>query len=189
MTVLAATTLPSDLRIRPLRADDFDVLCDFFRGLSFNSRHQRLMSGRRMEDRELRAMSHLDPQVTTSFIAVTGGTGEEVVLGEARFAREHAGEDEAELAVVVAYQWQRLGLGVRLVAKLIEAGQEQGLTALHGVTFSSNTPMRNLARKLGFRVARQSCRASVAYLRMSLANGGEASDLELQTLPGALEAA
>src|SRR5438045_721244 len=62
--------------------------------------------------------------------------------------------DAAEFAVVVADAWQGQGLGERLLKALLEHAGRAGVGRVAGVTHLNNRPMRALARKLGFAIAR-----------------------------------
>jgi acetyltransferase len=79
--------------------------------------------------------------------------GGEMLIGVARYVRDKQ-EQSAEFALVVADSWQGRGIGRRLLAKLIEAGRRRGLKRLHGEILATNRPMLELARKLGFELAR-----------------------------------
>jgi acetyltransferase len=56
----------------------------------------------------------------------------------------------AELAVVVADDWQRQGLGERLVSVLLARAALADIAAMQGMVMASNQPMLALAVKLGF---------------------------------------
>ena len=55
-----------------------------------------------------------------------------------------------ELAIVVHDQYQRKGLGYKLVEMLIEIGREKGLEEIVGDVLTENEKMLKLASKLGF---------------------------------------
>ena len=59
-----------------------------------------------------------------------------------------------EFALVVADQWQRKGIGTRLMAALIDAARERGLQSVNGEILADNLPMRKLVENLGFSVRR-----------------------------------
>ena len=89
-------------------------------------------------------------------MALTAATmlgGGETLIGVARYVRDKQ-EQSAEFALVVADSWHGRGIGRRLLAKLIEAGPRRGLKRLHGEILATNRPMLELARKLGFELAR-----------------------------------
>jgi acetyltransferase len=59
---------------------------------------------------------------------------------------------DAEFAVLVRSDLKGLGLGRRLLEKLISYTRDHGLLRLNGITMPNNRGMVTLARKLGFDV-------------------------------------
>lgn len=59
---------------------------------------------------------------------------------------------DAEFAVLVRSDLKGLGLGRRLMEKLITYTRDHGLQRLNGITMPNNRGMVALARKLGFNV-------------------------------------
>ncbi|MDA0629139.1 GNAT family N-acetyltransferase, partial [Acinetobacter baumannii] len=59
---------------------------------------------------------------------------------------------DAEFAVLVRSDLKGLGLGRRLLEKLISYTRDHGLKRLNGITMPNNRGMVTLARKLGFDV-------------------------------------
>ena len=65
--------------------------------------------------------------------------------------------------------WQRRGLGTRLLVSLIAAAKSDGGRRLFGTTLSANRGMLALGRKLGFRLALDPGSATVTNLAVDLA--------------------
>ena len=65
--------------------------------------------------------------------------------------------------------WQRRGLGGKLLTSLLVAAKSHGLQRLVGMTLSENTEMLALGRKLGFRVAKDPQSATITNLTIDLA--------------------
>jgi len=74
--------------------------------------------------------------------------GELIEIGVSRYAA--TGEHECECAVTVADEWTHLGLGTLLMEHLIKAARKNNFRQMYSVDASSNAPMRDLARSLGF---------------------------------------
>ena len=55
--------------------------------------------------------------------------------------------------MVVTDAWQRRGLGVLLLERLVTDAAAAGVRNLGGITLATNTPMIRLARRLGFTVS------------------------------------
>ena len=74
-------------------------------------------------------------------------------MAEARYVVDASGDD-CEFAVVVADDWQHLGLARRLMHCLMRSAAEAGLKRMVGDVLATNQAMLSLARSLGFQVVR-----------------------------------
>ena len=159
--------------IRPIRPNDKRIELSFLRGLSRESRYQRLLSGRDLLPGELRKLTEIDYAREMALIATIcrDDSGEEEI-GVARYILDDTG-DSAEFAIVVGDCWQRLGLGEKLLQSLFGAAAEAGVSALHGITLSTNLAMLRLAKKLGF--ALQYYPGDASLMRLSRRNEGNAA--------------
>ena len=86
-----------------------------------------------------------------AFVAVRQQTGSEEIIGVTRAISDPDNID-AEFAVLVRSDLKGLGLGRRLLEKLIAYTRDHGLSRLNGITMPHNQGMVALARKLGFSV-------------------------------------
>ena len=153
--------------IRPIAVDDFELELAFTQGLSRESGYRRLMSARRLSRAELERLVRVDGECEVALIAITLRAGRERLVGVARFVREQCGET-AEIALVVADDWQGRGLGRRLMGGLIDAARRRGVHRLVGTTLSENTAMLALARNLGFETSTDRGSATVMNVSMPL---------------------
>jgi GNAT superfamily N-acetyltransferase len=119
--------------IRPLAEKDREREYDFIKRLSPESRHMRFLA---------------QINEPTGFIALVHDNGKLVEIGVSRYAA--TGGLECECAVTVADEWMHLGLGTLLMEHLIKAARQNGFRQMYSVDASSNTPMRDLAKALGF---------------------------------------
>ena len=62
------------------------------------------------------------------------------------------GTREAELAIAVADDWQRRGLGDRLLVQLFRQARNRGVDLLFGEALSDNVAVRRLAERRGARL-------------------------------------
>lgn len=142
------------LRLRPLTRDDRDGLLCLFHRLSAESRWRRFMSPKpSLAPRELDYMTDIDHVAHEAFAAVDERDGS--LVGVARYVRHTGTETTAELAVEVADELQRRGIGTALCMRVIERAQENGFTVLTATALWENQPARRLLRGLGF-LARRS---------------------------------
>ena len=94
-------------------------------------------------------MTQLDYDREVAFIATVDSNGEEIEIGVARYFTNPDGQT-AEFALVIADEWQRRGLGTRLMTCLIDAAREKGFKALQGEVLATNTKMISLMKRLEF---------------------------------------
>ena len=71
-------------------------------------------------------------------------------MGVARFVADAVEVDRGEVAVAVADDWQRAGLGAALLAKIIERARIVGMRSLIAATLIENVGAARLARSCGF---------------------------------------
>lgn len=143
--------------LRPIRPEDAQALQDFIRGLSEESRYMRFVSMmRELTPRMLARYTLIDYHRELALIATTHqpnpahrGHPTETIIGLAHYLRNPDGRG-AEYALVIGDAWQRMGLGARLMRRLIEAASEQGLEYIDGLVLASNQPMLSLMTSLGF---------------------------------------
>jgi acetyltransferase len=100
---------------------------------------------------DLANMTQIDYDREMAFVAVRHPGPEEEILGVTRAISDPDNRD-AEFAVLVRSDLKGLGLGRRLLEKLIAYTREHGIAQLNGITMPGNQGMVALARKLGFQV-------------------------------------
>jgi acetyltransferase len=139
--------------LRPLRPDDVDIESAFVRGLSPDTRHNRLLGGTIAITREyLERLTSIDYSRDMA-LAATVMLEREILIGVARYVRDADGA-EAEFAIVVADTWHGRGIGKRLLERLATIARKRGVRRLYGDVLSVNRPMLGLVTKLGFTLSR-----------------------------------
>jgi GNAT superfamily N-acetyltransferase len=156
-----AVTLRGGRRVtlRSIRPDDGAALQAAFRGLSTESRYTRFMSAvnelspsmlkhavHPVAGRDLALVALAEPAVADEDVNIVGG---------ARYGAD-AARQTCEFAITVSEDWRGTGLASRLMQELIRSARAQGLTGMEGFILAGNTPMRNLAKRLGFAVTASS---------------------------------
>lgn len=96
-------------------------------------------------------MTQIDYDREMAFVAVRPAHGSDEIMGVTR-AISDADNNDAEFAVLVRSDLKGLGLGKRLLNKLISYTRAHGIQQLNGITMPGNQGMVALARKLGFGV-------------------------------------
>jgi acetyltransferase len=142
--------------LRPIEPPDAPGVQAFVGALSLASRHKRFHVGlRQLSPSMLRQMTVVDQREHVALVAqvVTEGHIHEPpparLVADARYVRLPGQPGEAEFAIAVADEWQSLGLGRALIARLARHAKAQGLRALVGDVLPENRRMLVLMRGLG----------------------------------------
>ncbi|MBL8518697.1 MAG: GNAT family N-acetyltransferase [Betaproteobacteria bacterium] len=139
----------AEVIIRPLRAEDAARGIAAFNELSEHARYQRFMRAvNELSPDMLRELMKIDYRRTMAFVAEATAGESPPLVGIARYAGRGK---SCEFAIVLADAWQGRGLGSRLMRPLMRYARRAGFKTMTGSTFSTNTPMIELAHRLGFR--------------------------------------
>ncbi len=136
-------------RIRPIRPDDESRERHFIVRLSPESRYKRLMCAMKEPSPELlHRFVHVDYRRDMAFVALTGESPDEEIIGVARYAQDRDGPN-AEFAVAVADAWQARGVGATLTRLLFDYAHAQGIPKVYGEILADNNQMIDLVHWLG----------------------------------------
>jgi ribosomal protein S18 acetylase RimI-like enzyme len=105
-----------------LEASDGDAVIEMFERLSPESVYRRFFSPIARRERLRESLGRIDHHDREALGAVANGD----VVGLVEYARA-PGSALADMAIVVADEWQRQGLGTRLVAALAERAVAEGI--------------------------------------------------------------
>jgi len=158
----------SIVRIRSIEVADAMLIREFVRSLSFKTRYLRFMAAvKGLSAQMVDRLTRLDHHSDAGLIGIVNTDGADRVVGVARYAANVDGES-CEFAIVVADEWQRRGLGSRLLALLVDRASSRGLKRIRGDILAINAPMIAFAKAHGFTVTRspQDLTALGAELRL-----------------------
>jgi acetyltransferase len=146
--------------IRPIRPSDAPLLVEMFQHLSERTKRLRFhaFTGNLPQERIWRqalALSDLDPAREVALVAVHADDAGEHIVGVARFVRATADAVEAEAAVVVRDDFQRMGLGSQLLSLLLPLAQSMGIQRLFGWIMAENRHMMQIIKKTDLPVHRE----------------------------------
>ncbi|MBI3222616.1 MAG: bifunctional acetate--CoA ligase family protein/GNAT family N-acetyltransferase [Nitrosomonadales bacterium] len=140
----------TDITIRPIRPEDAELVQNFVRGLSEESKYFRFMNSmQELTETMLVRFTQIDYSRELALIAVAMEHEQEIELGVARYAINPDG-DSCEFALVVADKFQGKGLGQKLMVALMEAARSKGLSTIEGEVLKVNHNMLKLMSRLGF---------------------------------------
>ncbi len=139
--------------LRPIRPEDAEIEQAFVRGLSAESRYSRFMDAlRELTPQMLTRFTQIDYDREMAFIATVVEQGRETEVGVCRYVTNPDGES-CEFAIVIADEWQRKGLGRRMMSALVDVARSRGLREMMGHILAHNHGMLALCAKLGFSIA------------------------------------
>jgi acetyltransferase len=137
---------------RPILPEDEPLLQQFIARVTKEDLYYRYFNEiNEFTHDDLANMTQIDYDREMAFVAVYGTGDNAEILGVTRAISDPDNID-AEFAVLVRSDLKGLGLGGRLLEKLIGYTRAHGLARLNGITMPNNRGMIALARKLGFEV-------------------------------------
>jgi acetyltransferase len=155
--------------VRPVLPQDAELQQAFVRALSPLSRRQRFHGPvAELPDYLLRYMTEVDFDSHVALLAEVFASDEPRQVAEARWVRRDDEPATADFAVAVADDWQRSGLGTRMLRALERSARMKGIQRLSGDVQANNTPMVACMRHAGWRLRRDPQDASALLAEIDL---------------------
>jgi acetate---CoA ligase (ADP-forming) len=152
----------STMRLRPPRASDAAELLEFFRSLSDRSLYLRFHGHPSVDERLVKPV--LDPDWLERGALVGTHRGQTVALANYVRLRDPR---RAEVAFAVHDEFQRRGIGTRLLEQLAELARSAGIEEFVAEVMGENMAMLGVFADAGFAVTRTSA-AGVTEVRLGL---------------------
>ncbi len=134
--------------VRPIRPEDAPRLVDFHHHLSPGSIYLRFFSFHpELSTAEVERFTRVDYVHRLALVAEV----DDCLIAVGRFDRKR-GETEAEVAFVVADEYQHHGIGTLLLDELVKAARERGMTTFRAETLCENRTMLDVFHHAGFPV-------------------------------------
>jgi GNAT superfamily N-acetyltransferase len=138
------------IRVRPIAADDKELLAAGFRRLSPDSRYRRFFSSSgQLAPQVLAYLTEIDYDRHFAWGARDLDLPGEPGVGVARYVRRRDDPATAEVAVAVVDDHHRRGIGTILLTVLGATAREQGVERLVAPVLSDNAPVQALLHGLG----------------------------------------
>ncbi len=142
------TTKGNSVQVRPIRPDDDPFLTEFHEHLSAQSVYRRFFFMHpRLSAAETERFTHVDYVDRLALVAEHSGR----LVAAGRYERL-PGIADAEVALVVADEFQHHGIGTILLERLAEAAWKNGIAVFVAQTLSENRGMLEVFLKSGFHV-------------------------------------
>jgi acetyltransferase len=174
--MLAINTVPhvqtqvenTEVTIRPMTPADIKLEAQFVKELSAQTKHNRFMEGvNELSDATLKKLCDIDGKHVMAFLATINQNDQEKQIGVSRYAVGDK-ENEGEIAVTVADEWQHHGIGKLLMAPLIEYAKNNGITLLYSLDLTSNQAMKHLAKDFGMTAKREADDAQLTVYSLGI---------------------
>ncbi len=137
------------LLIRPIRPSDEDLIKDMFYSFSEKTKYLRYHGTlKAMPHNKVQVFCNVDYDTEMELVAVNGTGGMEEIVGVGRYLTNPA-KRAAEMAFVVADEFQRQGLGTYLFHRLIEIGKQEGIKEFHADVLPENAGMLKIFHRSG----------------------------------------
>lgn len=139
--------------LRPIRPEDELILLAFDNSQSKEDRYKRYFAELpQFSHEQMARLAQIDYAREMAFVAVADNSQQqEEILGVVRVQID-PDNIQAEFAMAIRSELKGIGLGARLLQKMIDYCRSQGIQEIKGCTMLENSGMANLARKLGFTV-------------------------------------
>jgi L-amino acid N-acyltransferase YncA len=159
--------------IRPIESSDWEGLFDFYRALSQQARYTRFLGmSPGIDQRAAHHFAGARPRQADGYVAILREAGPRDGQIVGHLCMEPMPSGAEEVAVAVAGEFCRMGVGSALMNAAVEAARERHVSTLMAAMFTGNEPMRRLFLSAGGRVCRQSMEAGVITLQLALDDTG-----------------
>jgi protein lysine acetyltransferase len=156
--------------IRQIRADDKRFLEIGLRHLSAETVHRRFLSPKSSFSRqELRYLTEVDGRDHVALVAEYPGEPVRRLIAVGRFVRLHDDPEAAEVAITVADDWQRRGVGSLFARRLATHARLNGIRRFTATMASDNIAAHKLMAKLTLHLEEQHAGGGVSELVGDLA--------------------
>ncbi|CAA9394839.1 MAG: hypothetical protein AVDCRST_MAG32-2567 [uncultured Nocardioides sp.] len=163
--------------VRSVEPRDAEELAAGYQLLSDTSAYQRFFAILpRLSPQQLRFFTQVDHHDHEALGAVAPETGQGV--GIARFIRSDTDPTSAELAIAVADDWQRRGVGFQLLRTLLRRAREENVTTISAEVLTDNSALLGLLRHFGpvdTEVSGTTTTATLRLPRTPTSSGGSAT--------------
>ena len=161
--------------LRPIRPEDEPLVVKFHEALSERCVFLRYFQWSKLSQRvahdRLRRICFIDYDREIAIVAdyTSPATGEHEILAIGRLSKL-PGERNAEMALLVRDQYQRRGLGIELLRRLMQVARDEHLDSIQAYMLRENIEMRSIVEKMGFHVGpADETGVQLASLRLNVA--------------------
>lgn len=142
-----------EVTLRPIRPEDAPLEAELFEYLSKETIYFRFFGYvPSLDHGMLSRFTHIDYDREMAIVAeIENDEGKKQLIGVVRCVGD-AWNEATENAIVIADNWQGMGLGSIMLAYIIEIARESGYQRIYGTLLKQNKAMYYLYQKHGFRL-------------------------------------
>lgn len=157
--------------VRPIRAGDKPLLSDGLRRLSDDSVQRRFLTPKRsFSGSELRYLTEINAVDHVALVAEDPADPVRRLIAVGRFVRLAEDPEAAEVAIVVADNWQGRGLGSLVGGHLVHAARNRGIERFTATMAADNRAAHRLMARLTSRLDQRHAGGGVDELVLDLAS-------------------
>jgi acetyltransferase len=157
----------AEVTLRPIRPEDEPLMGKFHETLSERSVYMRYFSSLSLSSRvaheRLVRICFVDYDRVMALVVDRKDkvTGQHRILGVGRLIKLRA-KNEAEIAILVSDQCQKLGLGIELLRRVVQIARDERLGCVSAEMLGDNLTVQSIFKKVGFRLRRLADPCSVS---------------------------
>ncbi|OPY79495.1 MAG: Acetyltransferase Pat [Syntrophorhabdus sp. PtaU1.Bin058] len=141
-----------DVLLRPLRAEDEPLIREMLSSLSEETLRVRFFVVMEITHRMLMHFCNIDYDREIAIVAELKEEGGRRIIGGCRLIVE-PDSGKGQFAILIHDEFQRQGLGEKLLDAAIGIARDKGLREVYGLVLTENDKMLKLAGRMGFRSA------------------------------------
>lgn len=156
----------AELKLRPVAADDADLLTRFYDGLASEDMRFRFLSAQpHLSSAQLMAMTSVDHRHREHLLAFDSATSDLVasllIAADDRF-------EVAEVAIAIRPTYKGRGVGWSLLNHAVDLARKRGVKRLRSIESRANREAIDVERTLGFKSSPYEGDATLALLEIDL---------------------
>ena len=147
----------AEVTLRPIRPEDEPLMSKFHETLSERSVYMRYFSSLSLSSRvaheRLVRICFVDYDRVMALVVdhTDKATGQHRILGVSRLIKLPT-KNEAEIAILVSDQFQKQGLGIELLRRVVQIARDERLGRVSAEMLRDNFTVQRLFKKVGFRL-------------------------------------
>ena len=154
--------------LRPIKSSDGEIWVELYNSLSSISKYYRFFSSNRVpSSKMIKKYTDIDYVKNFAIVAIIEEDEKEKMVGVARYVLDPP-PDEAELAIVVADDWQNRGLGTKMLIHMLYIMIKRKIKKVHGDIFLENRSMLRLMGESGFDQIKKDDAFGVRHFKLKL---------------------